>query len=345
MKMKINFKSFFNEKKPPKIVAEISSNHCGSKKLLLQHIRYASKIGADMVKIQTYEPHDITINSKSKKFFLKKGLWKNKNLFSLYKKANTPFSWHKDAFKLANKLKIILFSSPFSPRAVEFLEKLGNPIYKLASLEITDVNLIKKIAKTKKPIIISTGSSSLKEIRNCIKIIKKYHSKIIILHCVSKYPTLDEEANLKRLDIFKKKFKKIPLGLSDHTDNIYSSIAATAKGVVLIEKHFILSKKINSPDKAFSLIPEQFKNLKEFSFKIHKILNHKLRRNNYNSLQRRSIFAKRDIKKGEKFTEDNIVSLRPKIGICSSQFFNILNKKAIKNIKANKPIYAKETSK
>ena len=113
----------------------------------------------------------------------------------------------------------------------------------------------------------------------------------------------------------------------------------------MIEKHFILSKKINSPDRAFSLIPEQFKNLKEFSFKIHKILNHKLRRNNYNSLQRRSIFAKRDIKKGEKFTEDNIVSLRPKIGICSSQFFNILNKKAIKNIKANKPIYAKETSK
>jgi pseudaminic acid synthase len=344
MKMKINFKSFFNEKKPPKIVAEISSNHCGSKKLLLQHIKCASQAGADMVKIQTYEPQDITVDSRSKKFFLKKGLWKNKNLHSLYKKANTPFSWHKDAFKLAKKLKIILFSSPFSPRAVDFLEKLGNPIYKLASLEITDVNLIKKIAQTKKPIIISTGSSNLKEIKNCVKIIKQYHSKIIILHCVSKYPTLDEEANLKRLDILRKQFKKIPLGLSDHTNNIYSSIAATSKGVVLIEKHFKLNRKINSPDKAFSLIPDQFKDLKKFSLKIHKILNYKLQKNNYNSFQRRSIFAKRDIKKGEKFSEDNIVSLRPKIGICSSQFFSILNKSAIKSITANKPIYAKDTS-
>ena len=343
--MKINNKVLFHSKYPPKLVAEISANHCGSKKLFLKHIKMASESGADLIKIQTYEAEDMTLNSKSKKFFLKKGLWKNKNLYSLYKKANTPFSWHKDAFKLAKKLNVILFSSPFSPRAVDFLEKLKNPIYKIASLEITDVNLIKKIAKTKKPVIISTGCSNLKEIKNCVNIIKKYHSKIIILHCVSKYPTKDEETNLKRLKVLKKKFKNIPLGLSDHTENIYSSIAASTQGIVLIEKHFILDNKIKSPDKAFSLTPEKLKELKKFIVKIHKILNHKLQKNTYNSSQRRSIFSKKDIKKGEKISGDNIVSLRPKIGICSSQFFNILNKSAIKSIKANKPIYEKDISK
>ncbi len=345
MKIKINNKVFFNSKFPPKLVAEISANHCGSKKLFLKHIKEASKSGADLVKIQTYEANDMTLNSKSKKFFLKKGLWKNKNLYSLYKKANTPFSWHKDAFKLAKKLKIILFSSPFSPRAVDFLEKLGNPIYKIASLEITDVNLIKKIAKTKKPVIISTGCSNLIEIKNCINIIRKYHSKIIILHCVSKYPTKDEETNLKRLHVLKKEFKNIPLGLSDHTNDIYSSIAATTQGIVIIEKHFILNNKIKSSDKAFSLTPDKFKELKKYTFKVHKILNYKLKTNSYNFSQRRSIFSKKDIKKGEKFREDNIISLRPKIGICSSHFFKILNKSAKKSIKANKPIYEKDISK
>lgn len=345
MKIKINDKNFFNSKAPPKLVAEISANHCGSKKIFLKHIKTASKSGADLIKIQTYEAKDITLNSKSNKFFLKKGLWKNKNLYSLYKKANTPFSWHKDAFKLAKKLNVILFSSPFSPRAVDFLEKLGNPIYKIASLEITDVYLIEKIAKTKKPVIVSTGCSSLNEIKKCIRIIKKYHSKIIILHCVSKYPTKDEETNLKRFNVLEKEFKNIPIGLSDHSTNIYSSIAATTLGAIIIEKHFILNDNLKSPDKAFSLTPEKFKDLKKFTTKIHKILNQKLIKNTYNSSQRRSIFTKKDIKKGEKFSEDNIVSLRPKIGICSSQFFKILNKNATKNIKANKPIYKKDVSK
>ena len=164
----------------PLIVAEISGNHNGKKEKFLKLIRSAAKNGADMIKIQTYEPDDITINSKEAKFMIKDGIWKNKYLWDLYKKAHTPYSWHKDAFKLARKLKIILFSSPFSCKAVDFLEKMNVKLYKLASFEITDLNLIDRVGKTRKPIIISTGMASLKEIVRAIKIINRYHNKIII---------------------------------------------------------------------------------------------------------------------------------------------------------------------
>ncbi len=198
-KIKINKSLKFDINDRPLIIAEISGNHNGSKKKFLNLIKEAHKAGADLIKIQTYEPSDITIKSSKKKFFIKSGLWKKKNLWNLYKKAHTPFSWHKDAFKLAKKLKATLFSSPFSERAVDLLEKHNVSLYKLASLEITDFNLVKKIAKTKKPIIISTGAATFKEINDCLNLIKKYHKKIIILHCVSDYPTLNENADIQRI--------------------------------------------------------------------------------------------------------------------------------------------------
>ncbi len=341
MKVKINQKINFDTTKRPLIVAEISGNHNGSKISFLKHIKQAAANGADLIKIQTYEPKDITLNSKKKNFLIKEGIWKNKNLFDLYKNAHTPFKWHKDAFKLSRKLKVPLFSSPFSTRGVAFLEKFNVPIYKLASLEITDFNLVNEIAKTKKPIIISTGCATIYEIKECIKIIQKYHKKIILLHSVTKYPTKDHEANILRIMELKKIFKNTMIGLSDHTQNIYSSIAATSLGIVLIEKHFIIDKKIKSEDVSFSINEYELRLLRNFTDKIFSILNSKIKNDIPNKKHRRSIFAAKDLKKGDKIKESDLISLRPKIGLCSSKFFKIIGKKIKKNIKKDQPIYKK----
>jgi pseudaminic acid synthase len=339
MKIKINKKITFDTNKRPLIVAEISGNHNGKKKKFLEHIKSAAKNGADMIKIQTYEPSDITQNSKKKQFLVKDGIWKNKNLFELYKKTYTPFKWHKDAFELCKKLKIPIFSSPFSSRGVKLLEKLNTPIYKLASLEITDFNLINEIAKTRKPIIISTGCATIPEIKKCLKIVYKYHKKIIILHSVTKYPTEDNEANIPRINQLKKIFKNIMIGLSDHTKGIHSSLAATSLGIVLIEKHFIINKQMMSEDKKFSIDEKDLKNLKISSEKIFNMLNAKIQNYVPNKKHRRSIFAKKYLPKGIIIKKNDIVSLRPKIGICSSNFFKIIGKKTKKNIKKGQPIY------
>lgn len=201
----LDSKNFFSYKSRPLIVAEISGNHKGDKRRFLNLIETAFVNGADMVKIQTYEPEDITVKSNRKEFKIKNGIWKNNYLWDLYKKACTPFSWHKDAFKIGKKYKKIIFSSPFSVRAVDLLEKYKVKLYKIASFEISDHNLINHIASKKKPIIISTGISSLEEIKKAIKIINKYHNKIIILHCVSNYPTNLEDTNLSKIDFLKKK--------------------------------------------------------------------------------------------------------------------------------------------
>ena len=184
------------------LIAEISSNHAGSKSKFLKLIKLACENGADLIKIQTYEPQDITLNKNYGNFKIRKGLWKGETLWSLYNKSFTPFSWHKDAFKIAKKYKKTLFSSPFSTRAVDLLEKLNCKIYKIASFEITDYNLISYIASKKKPIIISTGMANINEIKKAIKIIEKYH-KINILHCISSYPTTLSKVNLQRIEYLK----------------------------------------------------------------------------------------------------------------------------------------------
>ena len=278
MKIKINNKITISPNKPPIIVAEISGNHNGKKSLFLKHIKVAAKYGADMVKIQSYEPEDITINKKNNNFRIKQGIWKGKYLWDLYKEAHTPFSWHREAFKLAKKLGIVLFSTPFSNRAVDFLEKLKAPIYKISSFEITDIKLVNYIAKTKKPVIISTGMASMKEIKAAVKVIKKYHSKIIILHCVSGYPTPEDQANIINLKDLKNKFKNSLIGISDHTNDINSSLAATSLGASIIEKHFKISSSLKSHDSKFSIAPEQLKQLKNQSSKIFNSLGKKILR-------------------------------------------------------------------
>ncbi len=333
----------FKKLKRPIIITEISGNHNGSKKSFLSHIKIAAKNGADIIKIQTYEPEDITLKKFDKSFKIKKGTWKGQYLWDLYKKAHTPFKWHGEAFKLAKKLKIPIFSSPFSKRAVDLLEKLRVPIYKIASFEITDLELIKYIAKKKKPIIISTGMANLFEIKRAINCIKKYNNKITILYCVSGYPSKEQDINLKSLNRLKKTFKNYKIGLSDHTDDIYSSFAATTLGVSVIEKHFIISKKIKSADNKFSIDPHQLQHLKKGIKKICLSLgkeNLGLKKVEKNSLKlRRSIFSIKDIKKGEKFNKHNIRSYRPKIGVGSEYFETLIGKKSKKNISKFTPIF------
>ena len=338
--IKINSKISFSYNQPPLVIAEISGNHNQSKKRFLRLIDKAFKNGADLVKIQTYEPEDITLNLKNKNFLIKKGLWKKKYLWELYKKSHTPFEWHKDAFKVAQKNKGILFSSPFSLRAVDLLESFDVKLYKLASFEITDLKLINYIASKKKPIIISTGNSSVKEIKKAIKIINKYHNKIIILHCVSSYPTELKNTNLGRIYKLKKVFKKYHIGLSDHTSGIEATIASIPIGIVVVEKHFKLDNKTNSVDSKFSITPQKLRELA----KIKKDLFHSIKNikkpiiDKITIKLRRSIFAIKDIKKGEKFTYNNIDSLRPHIGLSASEFFNVLGKRSKKNIKNGSPL-------
>ena len=338
--IKINKNIIFSYTKKPKIIAEISGNHNGSKKKFLKLIKSAFLNGADLVKIQTYEPDDITLKNKNNNFKIKNGIWKNKYLWDLYKKACTPFRWHADAFKIAKKFNKILFSSPFSIRAVDFLESFNVPLYKIASFEITDYKLIKYIASKKKPIIISTGMASLREIKEAIKIINQFHNKIIILHCVSGYPTKLEDTNLNKIKILKKNFKKHLIGISDHTSGLISSIASIPLGVVAIEKHYKLNDKINTTDSKFSITPKDLLEMKNINENLNSSLDKKQKTNVENNSKklRRSIFAIKDIKKGEKFNYLNIDTLRPKIGLSASKYFFLIGKKSKMNIKIGMPI-------
>ncbi len=328
--IEINKKLVFSYKKPPLIIAEISGNHNQNKKKFLQLIDSAFKNGADLVKIQSYEPEDITLNIKNKNFKIKNGIWKNSYLWDLYKKAHTPFKWHLEAFKLAKKHNGVLFSSPFSIRSVDLLEKFNIPLYKVASFEITDLKLINYIASKKKPIILSTGMAKISEIKSAIKEINKFHKKIIILHCVSNYPTELKDTNLKRINKLKKIFKNYFIGLSDHTGGIYSSIASLPLGIVAIEKHFKLTDNDISPDAKFSITPEKLRLLKKVNLEIFKSLkNDNMSKINKESLMfRRSIFTVKKIYKNEKINKNNIDTFRPNIGIPASEYFKILGKKA-----------------
>ena len=340
--IKIGNNLTFSKKKRPLIIAEISANHCGNKALFLRLIRKAHNSGADIVKIQTYEPKDITLNSKNNNFKIKTGIWKDKYLWNLYKKTQTPFSWHHDAFALAKKLKINLFSAPFSLRAVDLLEKYKVKFYKIASLENNDFMLIEKIAKTKKPIILSTGATSINDIKKSLKLINRYHNKVIILHCVTEYPTSSKNANIMRIKTLQKIFKHNLIGISDHTDDIDTSLASIPLGIVVIEKHFKLDK-IKSMDSKFSITPDKMKSLRTKSeIYFNALGTDKINNNNEFLKHKRSLFAKIDINKNDRINSKNIVSLRPKIGVCASEVNKIINKKAKKKIVKNSPIFLED---
>jgi len=332
-------------KKKPFLIAEISANHCGSINTAIKLIKCAKKNGADAVKLQTYTADSMTINSNKKYFKIKSGLWKGYNLWKLYNKASTPLKWHPKLFKVAKKIGITIFSTPFDEASVDFLEKLKCPIYKIASFEMTDIPLIKKVASTKKPLIISTGMASMEEIKFTYKIAKKYGAKnITLLHCVSNYPAKNEDFNLNNIKILKEKFK-CKIGLSDHSKGIMVATTAVAAGAEIIEKHIALENQKQGLDLKFSLKGKEIKKLRSSIDEAYELLGKdKFFRNKSekkNKVFRRSIFAIKDIKIGEKFTKNNIRRIRPGYGLSPVYYEKILNKKSPLNFKAEMPIKLK----
>ena len=329
-------------KKIPFLVAEISANHCGNFNLAKKLIKCAKKNNANAVKLQTYTADTMTIKSNKKYFKIKSGLWKNYNLWELYNEAHTPLQWHKDLFNYGKKIGITVFSTPFDETAVDFLEKLKCPIYKVASFEMTDIPLIKKIALTKKPMIISTGMANIKEIELAFKTAKRYGAKdVTLLYCVSNYPSKISDFNLNNIKILKDKFK-CRVGLSDHTKDEKIAVAAVAAGAEVIEKHIALDNQKKGLDIKFSLKGKKIKLFSNAINKTYRMLgNKKFYRNKSeekSKLFRRSIFAVKNIKKGDKFNKNNIKRIRPGHGLPPMYYEKLINKKSPFNLYAENPL-------
>ena len=326
-------------KKSPFFVAEISANHNGSLLHAKKLIQIAKKYGADAVKLQTYTPDTLTIKCNGPDFKIRGGLWKGKTLWDLYAKAQTPFEWHKELFDYAKKLKIICFSTPFDESAVDLLETLNCPFYKVASFEMNHIPLIKKIAKTKKTIIISTGMANLHEIDIAYKVAKNNGAKeVMLLYCVSNYPSKISDFNFNNIRILKERYK-CKVGFSDHSTDNKVVAAAIAAGAEVIEKHIALEGQKKGFDLAFSLKGKEIisyaKVIKETSLMLGKKY---FFRNSteVKSLQfRRSIYSIKDIKKGEKFSSENIRIVRPGYGLQPTYYEKLINRTCYKNLKAN----------
>jgi pseudaminic acid synthase len=327
---------------PTFFIAELSCNHNQNYDIAIQLIHEAYKAGADAVKLQTYTPDTMTLNSKKDYFKIKGTIWENQYLYDLYKQAYTPWEWHKGLKEEANKLGMELFSSPFDTTAVDFLEQLDVPAYKIASFEITDHILIKRIAQTKKPVIISSGMASKEELQEAIDLLRKHGTKdICMLKCTSAYPAKPEDANLITMKDMAQSFDVIP-GLSDHTLGIEVPVASVALGAKVIEKHFTLSRESGSPDDAFSLTPDEFKQMVDSV----RIVEKSIGKVTYGGVKteeeckkfRRSLFVCKDIKKGEEFTPENIKSVRPGCGLHTKYYEEVLGKKAIHDIEFGEPL-------
>lgn len=325
------------------IIAELSANHNGSLDLAVKTIEAAARAGADAVKLQTYRADTITLNSDDENFIIKGGsLWDGLTYYQLYDKAYTPWQWHKTLKETADRLGLILFSSPFDKTAVDFLEDLNVPAYKIASFEINDLPLIEYAAKKNKPVIISTGVADFNEIEDAVNVCRNAgNNDIILLKCTSSYPAPIEEANLLMIKKMSEDFNCIT-GLSDHTLSNITAVTSVALGAKVIEKHFILDKSINSPDSAFSLDEKEFKQLVDDIRTVEKALgkiDYKISQaGQKNRHFMRSLYVIKDIKKGDIFTSENIGSYRPNLGISPKYYNEILGRKAVKDIKANTPL-------
>ena len=329
-------------KKIPFFVAEISANHNGSLVHAKKLIKIAKKYGADSVKLQTYTADTITIKSNKSDFKIKGGLWNGKTLWDLYEKAQTPFEWHKELFDYAKKIKIICFSTPFDESAVDLLENLNCPFYKVASFEMNHIPLIKKIARTKKPIVISTGMANLKEIDLAYNTAKKNGAKeIILLYCVSNYPSKISDFNFHNINILKKRYN-CKVGFSDHSTDNKVVAAAIAAGAEVIEKHIALEGQKKGFDLAFSLKGKEIKTyvqvIKDTSLMLGKKYFFRNKSENQSLQFRRSIYAVSDIKKGKKFTRKNIRVIRPGFGIQPVYYEKIIGRLSPYNLKKETPI-------
>ena len=329
-------------KKTPFFVAEISANHNGSLFHAKKLIKIAKKYGADAVKLQTYTPDTLTLQSNKPDFRIIGGLWNGKTLWDLYEKAQTPFEWHKELFNYAKKLKITCFSTPFDESAVELLESLNCPFYKISSFEMNHIPLIKRVAKTKKPIIISTGMANLKEIDLAYKTAKKNGAKeIILLYCVSNYPSKISDFNFNNIMILKDRYN-CKVGFSDHSTDNKVVAAAIASGAEVIEKHIALDGQKKGFDIAFSLKGKEIKNyarvIKDTSLMMGKKFFFRNARENQSLQFRRSIYSTNDIKKGEKFTKKNIRIIRPGFGLQPFYYDELIGRKSPNKIYSQSPL-------
>ena len=334
-----------NPNKPPFIIAEISANHNGSLERALATISAAKQCGADAVKIQTYTADTMTIDCGRPNFMIKSGIWYGYKLYDLYKCAQTPYEWHKTLFEHAKTKGIILFSTPFDETAIDLLKSLKAPIYKIASFEITDLPLIQYAAKTGKPIIISTGMASEPEIEEAINTARVSGCKdLVLLHCISSYPTPIEQVHLRQIPVLAKRFK-VPVGLSDHTLGTTASVVATGLGACVIEKHFTLSRGDKGPDSEFSLEPEELRLLCHEVRKAWMALGKpRFRREPVevkSKMFRRSLYVVKDMKKGEMLNSKNMRRIRPGYGLPPKMYYQLIGKKVNKNIKAGTALVKK----
>jgi pseudaminic acid synthase len=322
---------------PPYVIAELSANHNGKLQKALDTITKAKACGADAVKLQTYTADTMTIDSDREDFCIQGGLWDGYKLYDLYKEAETPFEWHKIMFDHARKIDITCFSTPFDETAVDLLEDLNVPAYKVASFEATDLPLIKYIASTKKPLIMSTGMANFEEIEEMVETAKSAGCKdLILLHCISSYPAPIDQSNLLTIPDMRRRLN-VQIGLSDHTVTNTASVVACALGATLIEKHFILDRNEKGPDSEFSIEPDDLTNLcketrdawlslgvKGYSRKSSEESNIKFRR---------SVYFVKDINAGDIITKEHIRRIRPGYGLPPKFEKEIIGKVSKKDIK------------
>ena len=319
-----------NKSSPVFIIAELSANHNGSLETAIETVRAAKRAGANCIKLQTYTADTLTIDSDKDDFIIKGTIWEGKNYYSLYQEAFTPWEWHRKLFKVAQDEGLVCFSSPFDKTAVDLLETLDVPAYKIASFEITDIPLIEYVASKKKPIIISTGIATIEDIELALDACRRMgNNDIALLKCTSSYPAPIEEANISMIPEFKKKFNIIP-GLSDHTIGSLVPIIATVMGARIIEKHFIIDRSIGGPDASFSMDEKEFTemvvSIREAEKAIGKV--------DYNLTKKqlkgrdfaRSLYVVEDIEKGSLITNENVKSIRPGFGLHPKYYDKVIGK-------------------
>ena len=327
---------------PPYVIAELSANHNGDLQAALQLIDEAAKSGADAVKLQTYLPGTITLQSDAPEFRITGGLWDGRTLYDLYEEAHTPWEWHKPLFDHARAREITLFSSPFDPTAVDLLEDLGTPAYKVASFEAVDLPLIRYIAATRKPMIISTGMADAQEIEEAIQAARDGGCEhLALLHCVSGYPAPALEYNLRTLGDMVERFG-VNVGLSDHTLDNTTAIASVALGASIIEKHLTLDHTGGGPDDSFSLEPREFSALcmsARTAWQAIGKVNYDLKPSEQGNIKfRRSLYFVKDLSAGEIVTHDAVRSVRPGYGAAPKHFDAIIGRRLRSDVSANTPV-------
>lgn len=321
---------------PPYIVAEMSANHNGSLEKALQTMVAAKVAGADAIKLQTYTPDSMTIDCERSDFQIQGGLWDGYSLYDLYQQAQTPLEWLKPLFDKSRELQLTCFSTPFDDSAVDLLENFNVPAYKIASFEVVDLPLIKKVAETGKPMVISTGMADLQEIEEAVDTARAYGCKeLVLLHCISSYPAPIEQSNLRTIVDLSQRFGVVA-GLSDHSLGTTASITGVALGAAFIEKHFILSRNDKGPDSSFSIEPTELKQLCEDTSAAWKAIGeagYKLKPAEEANIKfRRSLYVVKDIQEGELFTKENVRRIRPGYGLKPKFLDKVIGKKASRAI-------------